>query len=86
MTYVSLNPEGMQKVITDLSGYAAKTREQHSSVASANERNDSPVELSSYLQVIAGSASVLEDKAKDLQARLDSARTANECGLTPLSG
>lgn len=83
MTYVSLNPEGMQKVITDLSGYAAKTREQHSSVASANERNDSPVELSSYLQVIAGSASVLEDKAKDLQARLDSARTANECGLTP---
>ena len=84
MTYVSLNPEGMQKVITDLSGYAAKTREQHSSVASANERNDSPVELSSYLQVIAGSASALEDKAKDLQARLDSAKTANECGLTPV--
>ncbi len=84
MTYVSLNPEGMQKVITDLSGYAAKTREQHSSVASANERNDSPVELASYLQVIAGSASALEDKAKDLQARLDSAKTANECGLTPV--
>jgi len=84
MTYVSLNPEGMQKVITDLSGYAAKTREQHSSVASANERNDSPVELSSYLQVIAGSASVLEDKAKDLQARLDSAKAANESGITPL--
>lgn len=83
MTYVSLNPEGMQKVITDLSGYAAKTREQHSSVASANERNDSPVELASYLQVIAGSASALEDKAKDLQTRLDSAKAANESGITP---
>jgi hypothetical protein len=83
MTYVSLNPEGMQKVITDLSGYAAKTREQHSSVASANERNDSPVELASYLQVIIGSASALEDKAKDLQARLDSAKAANESGITP---
>lgn len=83
MTYVSLNPEGMQKVITELSGYAAKTREQHGSVASANERNDSPVELSSYLQVIAGSASALEDKAKDLQARLDSAKAANESGITP---
>ena len=84
MTYVSLNPEGVQKVITDLSNYAAKAREHRDSVKSTNERADSPVDVSSYLEVVAGSATALEDKAKDLQARLDSAKAANESGITPM--
>ena len=84
MTYVSLNPEGVQKVITDLSNYAAKAREHRDSVKSTNERADSPVDVSSYLEVVAGSATALEDKAKDLQARLDSAKAANESGVTPM--
>ena len=84
MIYVSLDPEGLQRVITGLSNYGTKARECRESVKNTNDRNDSPTDLASSLDIISGSADALEDKAKDLQARLDSAKAANESGITPM--
>lgn len=84
MIHVSLDPEGLQRVITDLSNYGTKARECRESVKNTNDRNDSPTDLASSLDIISGSAEALEDKAKDLQARLDSAKAANESGITPM--
>ena len=84
MIYVSLDAEGLQRVITGLSNYGTKARECRESVKNTNDRNDSPTDLASSLDIISGSADALEDKAKDLQARLDSAKAANESGITPM--
>ena len=84
MIHVSLDPEGLQRVITGLSNYGTKARECRESVKNTNDRNDSPTDLASSLDIISGSADALEDKAKDLQARLDSAKAANESGITPM--
>lgn len=84
MTYVSLDPEGLQKVIDGLSSYVSKARDHRESVKNTNHRNSSPADLASSLEIIAGSAAALEDKVKELQARLDSAKAANESGITPM--
>jgi hypothetical protein len=84
MTYVFLNPEGLQNIITSLSNYSARAQTCRESVRSANDRNDSPTDLASSLEIIAGSVNALEDKAKELQARLESAKAANESGITPM--
>ena len=84
MTYVSLDPEGLQNIITSLSNYSARVQTCRESVWNTNDLNDSPTDLASSLEIIAGSAAALEDKVKDLQARLDSAKAANESGVTPM--
>ena len=52
MIYVSLDPEGLQRVITGLSNYGTKARECRESVKNTNDRNDSPTDLASSLDII----------------------------------
>jgi len=49
MIYVSLDPEGLQRVITGLSNYGTKARECRESVKNTNDRNDSPTDLAHSL-------------------------------------
>lgn len=82
MTYVYLEPEGFQALIDGLTGYSDQTERSHSCVKTVSFNNDEPADLGSFTSTLTEKWLELDDKAADLQARLDAAKAANESGLT----
>lgn len=82
MTYVYLEPEGFQALIDGLTGYSDQTERSHSYVKTVSFNNDEPADLGSFTSTLTEKWLELDDKAADLQARLDAAKAANESGLT----
>ena len=50
----------------------------------ANELQCYPTDLTQFQNRISSTVGFLEEKTKELQARLDSAKAANESGITPM--
>ena len=84
MTYISLDPVRLQELITGLNKYAYKTRKNHESVKVVNAFVNSPTDLTDFQNKGSSAIASLEEKAKELQARLDSAKAANESGITSM--
>lgn len=84
MTYISLDPARLQELITDLSEYAYKTRKNHDTVQNVNFFKKFPTDLTDFQNKGSSAIASLEEKTKELQARLDSAKAANESGITPM--
>ena len=84
MTYISLDPARLQELITDLSEYAYKTRKNHDTVQNVNFFKKFPTDLTDFQNKGSSAIASLEEKTKELQARLDSAKAANESGITSI--
>lgn len=84
MTYISLDPERLQHLITNLTRYATSSYKQRGYVKHANELQCYPTDLTQFQNRISSTVGFLEEKTKELQARLDSAKAANESGITPM--
>ncbi len=84
MTYISLDPERLQHLITNLTRYATSSYKQRGYVKHANELQCYPTDLTQFQNRISSTVVFLEEKTKELQARLDSAKAANESGITPM--
>ncbi|CAM2750611.1 DUF6571 domain-containing protein [Actinomyces slackii] len=87
MAYISLDPDGLQKIINDLNGYATKAESSRSAVtmvnsANSSSRGENPVDLFSFSTNMTTYKDDLADEASKLQARLDAAKAANETGMT----
>lgn len=84
MTYISLDPARLQELITDLNEYAYKTRKNHDTVQNVNFFKKFPTDLTDFQNKGSSAIASLEEKTKELQARLDSAKAANESGITSM--
>lgn len=84
MTYISLDPKRLQHLITNLTRYATSSYKQRGYVKHANELQGYPTDLTQFQNRISSTVGILEEKTKELQARLDSAKAANESGITPM--
>ena len=84
MTYISLDPKRLQHLITNLTRYATISYKQRGYVKHANELQGYPTDLTQFQNRISSTVGILEEKTKELQARLDSAKAANESGITPM--
>ncbi|VEG28922.1 Uncharacterised protein [Actinomyces howellii] len=81
MTYVSLDPDGMQTIIDNLKHYAERVETKRSGVMSVSLREGHPADLAGFNSTLTDNSLLLEGEANDLQLRLDAARAANESGL-----
>ena len=84
MTYISLDPKRLQHLITNLTQYATSSYKHRGYVKHANELQGYPTDLTQFQNRISSTVGFLEEKTKELQARLDSAKAANESGITPM--
>jgi hypothetical protein len=82
MTYVYLDPDGLQNLINGLKAYADTILSNKEAVSGSNAFHCYPADLMNFDAKLGAAQSALEDESKDLQVRLDSAKAANESGLT----
>ena len=71
MTYISLDPKRLQHLITNLTRYATISYKQRGYVKHANELQGYPTDLTQFQNRISSTVGILEEKTKELQARLD---------------
>lgn len=84
MTYISLDPVQMQKLITDLDNYQESTWEHQSHVLYLNATEKNPTDLAAFEHIFLNVMVSLSAEKSELQARLDSAKAANESGITSM--
>lgn len=82
MTYVYLNYENMKKVTTSLAGYADKAEQARSDALTANSNNKNPGVLEN-MPTMAEKVHQLRDKTKEIDDRVELAKTQSENGATP---
>lgn len=87
MTYISLDPDGLQTIIDNLTSYATKAESSRVAAVEANRINQSsrgerPFDLFSFSTNLTRHRDALADEASTLQSRLDAAKAANETGMT----
>ncbi|BAW94106.1 hypothetical protein CHIBA101_2285 [Actinomyces sp. Chiba101] len=90
MTYVYLNPEGLQSLIDGIKSYANLVYDEMLGVSNANifyssSNGVAPAELSGFVSRLGSRGADLKDQASYLQTRLDAARASNECGVSPMT-
>ena len=78
MTYVYLDPDGLQNLINGLKAYADTILSNKEAVSGSNAFHCYPADLMNFDAKLGAAQSALEDESKDLQVRLDSAKAAND--------
>lgn len=87
MTYIYLDPVGLQSFIDDLNDYAADLDDERATVQQVNSAEADPSDISLSVglgSTIAQRHADLESVASELQTRLDEAVAMNESGVTPM--
>lgn len=87
MTYIYLDPVGMQSFIDDLKSYATNVDDERGNVQRVNSAEDDPSNIGTSVglgSTIAQRHNDLVTVAGELQTRLDEAKAMNESGITPM--
>ncbi|MCR2052712.1 hypothetical protein NSA19_07595 [Actinomyces bowdenii] len=86
MSYIYLDPEGMQTLIDNLNSYAKSTGSSREGVIQVKDFNShngvAPVDLGTFSSTLGECQASLESKARGLKYRLEAAKAANETGMT----
>lgn len=87
MTYVYLDPEGLQTYINDLESHATDMDDERATVSRVNTSESDPAGIAGSVNLgstIDQRCADLREKKNELQVRLDEAVAMNESGITPM--
>ena len=84
VTYISLDPERLETLVSGLHSYACAAHKYHSDLKWINDHHDHPTDLTHFQNSVSVAIGALVEKANELQMRVSSARAANESGITPM--
>jgi len=82
MTYIYMDAEGVQTLITNLQTYSSQAETSRSDVSTTNWKQKYAADLRSFSGDVTTHKGLLDDQITEVQTRLDAAKAANETGIT----
>lgn len=88
VTYINLNPDGIQALINNLTKYKGQVENSRTDVLLRNANNchstngKQPTDISGFSSTLNNKCGDIQKQVDLLQSRLDSAKAANEGGIT----